>query len=1378
MTEKIAIVGYSAQVGNTDDANGLWNLILNHKSSIEKIENAEDSKKPYGSYIKNATQFDCIFFDYSPSEATYIDPQQRLFLKHAWLALEMAGESNFNDDNKIGVFATCGINTYLLNNILSNSSFGELDEDPFSLTGNSSDFLSTRVAYKFNCKGPCLTIQSGCSSSLVAIHMAKQSLITGDSDLIIVGGVHLTDYEKEGYSHMEGGVSSPSGNCRAFDQNADGTVFTSGVGVVILKRLKDATADQNTIYGIIEESAVNNDGSDKAGFTAPSLKGQSDLIYDLMSKSSIFVEDIAYIETHGTATALGDTIEYLALEKTYKLLTNKRNFCKLGALKNNIGHTDVSAGILGIIKILTSFQNNIRPGIFGFSEVNERINFNDSPFVFSKDHDSWPSDKKIAAITALGIGGTNAHIVLSQYEDHRLNRYISSKNEIFLISAKDASALNKHISSVENFAKKHPNSINDMAFSLNCGRKSFSHRACIQLRNSGDNLIKKNEVEEKARGVIFAFPGQGTQYNNMAFELCESFPFFKKVFEDILTLFENEGIKELKEKIFSDSTYLYKTFYTQPALFCVEYSLAKFLMHLGVTPKALFGHSLGEYVCYAISGILYLEDAVKIVSSRAKLLDSVKNGAMLSVNAKLEDISDLLEKYHCDTAACNSEELHSVSGLIEDISALKNELENRNILFKDIHTSAAFHSRYIEHILDDFRKECEKIKFSIGTIPIVSNINGELISEISCDYLLKHMRLAVNFVSMAGTISENFKNDIVVEVGPGRTVNTLLKMNHVSSVDSLLGMKGHLEKSKSDYWVLYELLADLWLYGIDINFRNFYDNQSLRKISLPTYPFVEKECYIKPKNSQDKSKTSKVRDWFYGRCLMSYENPINATNSKKEFIKIDEIRQYRTTEIEHLVIEISDNTGTDHFINAIEIIQNYSERIPSIKHMDFIAKDEFSPIASMYKSFARCIMQEMSFLTIRFIECDEKSSGEFLDNIINSDISESHLRLINQKIYLSDFIKKEHVENSSKRYKNILIVGGFGRMSSYYANALSKITDGKIVIASRSLKNSLGVNGKDVKDNFKSISNKLCTCNLDITDTGSVERCFDWINKNLQEVDLVVHAAGVDQSDHMCRTCDIKSEYVEKVLKPKIAGLENIKAMQDRHKFNVIVVSSISSVLGGIDLLVYSASHNFVDDFSENNGWTVHNWDALRVESNEQNGLGSLLDSVAINDREALHIPAFAPQMGSTIISTVDLRKRAKSWTSSEESEKPAEQKTYVDRPFIRSVYIPPFNESEKKMHDLWRDFLGFEKIGINDNFFELGGDSLQALRLVRAIAKKFNWPIKTVDLFEFPTIHSIVKKYSTDDSDKTDEIAISDRVKKKQQYFDKLKNKRKNNEQ
>jgi polyketide synthase PksN len=282
----------------------------------------------------------------------------------------------------------------------------------------------------------------------------------------------------------------------------------------------------------------------------------------------------------------------------------------------------------------------------------------------------------------------------------------------------------------------------------------------------------------------------------------------------------------------------------------------------------------------------------------------------------------------------------------------------------------------------------------------------------------------------------------------------------------------------------------------------------------------------------------------------------------------------------------------------------------------------------------------------------------------------------------------------------------------------------------------------------------------------------------LQGVDLVVHAAGVDQSDHMCRTCDIKPEYIEKVLKPKIAGLENIKVMQDRHKFNVIVVSSISSVLGGIDLLAYSASHNFVDDFSENNGWAVHNWDALSVKSNEQNGPGSLLDSMAINDKEALHIPVFAPQVGSTIISTVDLRKRAKSWTSSDESEEPTEQKTYVDRPLIRSVYIPPFNEFEKKMHDLWCDFLGFEKIGINDNFFELGGDSLQALRLVRMIAQKFNWPIKTVDLFEFPTIHSIVGKYSTDDSDKTDEIAISDRVKKKQQYFDKLKNKRKNNEQ
>ncbi|MDR3179399.1 MAG: SDR family NAD(P)-dependent oxidoreductase [Holosporaceae bacterium] len=1371
MNEKIAIIGYSAQVGNTDNASDLWNLILNHQTSIEKLENVDDSRKPYGSYIKNSAQFDCNFFGYSPNEATYIDPQQRLFLKHAWLALEMAGESNFPDKNKIGVFAACGINTYLLNNILSNSSFEDLDEDPFSLTGNSCDFLSTRVAYKFNCKGSCATIQSGCSSSLVALHMAKQSLIMRDNDLMIVGGVHITDYEKEGYSCIEGGVSSASGNCRAFDKNADGTVFTSGVGVVILKRLNDAIADRNKIYGIIEESAINNDGSDKAGFTAPSLKGQSDLIYDMISKSSIDVENISYIETHGTATALGDTIEYLALENAYKKLTNKRKFCKLGALKNNIGHTDVSAGILGVIKILMSFSNEIRPSIFGFTEANEKINLDDSPFVFSKNHDDWPAGTKTAAVTALGIGGTNSHIILSEYKDDRYCKNLRSTSEFFLVSAKEDAVLNKHVAQIEKFAKNNFDIAKDIAFSINCGRKGFNHRAAIYWQGFDDCFVRKN-VCEKSKEVIFAFPGQGSQYNKMALELYGVCEFFRKTFDEVVCLFEKEGILELKEKIFSDSTYLYKTFYTQPALFCVEYSLAKFLIYLRIVPKVLLGHSLGEYVAYAISGILHVDEAIKLVACRAKLLDSMKNGAMLSVNAGQEYISDLLEEYKCDIAAYNSPELLSISGLHEDINALKDELEKQNILFKDIHTSAAFHSRYIESILKDFRKECENIKFSKADIPIISNITGELIYEISCDYLLQHMRTAVNFVSMTKTVSGNFKDNIIVEIGPGRTINTLIKMNGISDIDSFCTMKGHHEKTKSDYAVLYELLSNLWLHGVDINFNNFYEDHFLRKISLPTYPFSEKECYLKPNNSGNRSKTGrlKVQDWFYERCFVAYGNDINETNYKKEFVKIEDVFKYQTTEIEHLIIEISDDTEIDHFISVITLIQNYSERIASVKRIDFVAKSNGSSIASIYKAFTKCIAQEMSFLNLRFIEANNADDGDFLAKIINSDISENYLKLIDRKVYVIDYIKKNHVENSNdKKYKNILIIGGFGRMSGYYANAFSKLVDGKIIIASRSLQNNMVVNENDVKDNFKSSADKLCTANLDVTDANSVEQCFHWIDKNFGGMDLVIHAAGVDQSDHMRRTCDIKSDYVLKVLKPKIDGLKNIKTIQDQYEFKVLVVSSISSVLGGIDLLIYSASHDFIDDFSERNGWAVHNWDALSVESSDQNSAGSLLDSIAIKDKEALSIPVLAPQNGSVIISTIDLRKRAKSWTSVSETEN-AGPKTYADRPPMRSVYVPPSDEFEKKMHDLWREFLGFERIGINDNFFELGGDSLLALRLVRVIAKRFNWPIKTVDLFEFPTIRSIVQKYSSSEANLQKDSEISDRIKKKQQYFDKLK--------
>lgn len=1369
MSERIAIVGYSAQTGKANDAEELWNLIVNDKSSIERLGCVGTGRRPYGSYIKEAKKFDYEFFGYSYAEAKQIDPQHRLLLKHAWIALEMSGEANVKENNKIGVFACCGINTYLLENILPNSSFEKLDENPFSLIGNANDFLATRIAYKLNCKGPAVTMQCGCSSSLVAIHMARLSLINNDSDLVIVGGVNLTDYEQNGYCFIEGGVTSNTGKCRAFEKNADGTVFSSGVGVLILKRFDDALKDRNTIYGIIEVTAVNNDGADKGGFTAPSLSGQVSLLKGLLGKNSVNINDIAYLETHGTATSLGDSIEYMALEKIYKEFTNKRHFCKLGALKNNIGHTDVSAGILGIIKILKAFEHNIRPGMLNFQKPSDTIKLEDSPFVLTKDHDKWPEGKRTAAITALGIGGTNAHVVLSHYSRNDASSLVNNES-FFLMSAKNNEALEKYIEKLSTYLTVESNRSLNTCFSLNCGRKNFSYRASLRLGING-NIVKRNTCD-KTSDIIFGFPGQGAQYCGMALELYNSYAFFRKTFDKVIALFEQNGIKRLKERMFSNTDLsLRETLYTQPALFIVEYSLAVFLMNLGIKPIALLGHSLGEYACYVIARMISLEDAVYLLSQRAKLLNNLKNGGMISVNAEYEEIKGLIIKHNCDVAAKNARDLFSISGLKDEIAELKEELIKANIGCRDIRTSAAFHSRYLEGVLKKFENVCENITFNKGNIPLISNIDGKLVYKINAEYLVQHMKSSVDFISVADTIGQKFNNSIVIEIGPGRTISSLLQMNEaIPSTRLFVSMRSNVENTKSDSLILSELLENLWLNGVLIDFEKFYDRESLSKVSLPTYAFSECECYIKPE-SRRINKINKVSEWFYKECLVRFLGGAKVIDRIKT-INIKDVCRYKPENEDHLVIELVDHVSINDFVNMIELVQNYNERMPSVKRIDIVSYCPNNVYSVVYKSFARCLNQEMSFLSIRFIEVNHNTDRKLSKEVILSDIRSDHIRIMDNRVYRVDFIPITKMKDHNvQRYKNVLIIGGMGKMSSYYANALAEFVNGKIILASRTLRKLEEVTRSNLPKNFQDISNKLATCDVDVSVVQSLDNCLKWIVNKFGKVDLVVHAAGVPQSEHTRRIADIDIAYVNKVMGPKLAGLNNICALQPKYTYKVMVVSSISSVLGGIDLLVYAASHNVVDFFAAERNWNVHSWDALQIKSDRKEGLGVSLNSIAIDDVSAVEALKQAMWLdNSVIISTVDLRERVGNWTASDTGCDV--NKEYSPRPTVRSIYIPPETEMEKRMHDIWRDFLGFDQIGINDNFFELGGDSLQALQLVKKIAEKLHWGIKTVDLFEFPTIHSIVTKYDNSVV-KVDDSHIKQRAAKKQQYLSMLQAKK-----
>ncbi|MFA5075515.1 MAG: SDR family NAD(P)-dependent oxidoreductase [Candidatus Babeliales bacterium] len=1387
--DQIAIVGYSAQTAGAENAEILWEMVVKNKTGIEKIE-FDSECKPYSGFIEKTTYFDHEFFGYSFREASSIDPQQRFFLKHVWLALEMAGEAKIPNKNKIGVFATCGVNTYLLNNILSQTSFENLEKDPFALVGNANDFLSSRVGYKLNCQGPCVTIQTGCSGSLVAFHLGKQSLLCQESDLVIIGGVHIPTYEKSGYHYTEGGVLSETGKCRAFDAKADGTIFTPGIGVVILKRLSDAMHDKNTIYGVIKASGINNDGSNKGGFTAPSMEGQSNLIARVLEDANIPVETISYLETHGTATILGDPIEFFALEKAFSEKTSSKHFCKIGALKNNIGHADSSAGILGLIKVLMSFKNNIRPGLLDFEAVNPKMHELNTAFILEASHDAWPKGyHKRAGVSAFGIGGTNAHIILEEYLD---DCSYKPEDSVLLFSSKTNDGLIKNIEVTKNALSNHKILPQSVSYTLSVGRANFNNRAIAKLNKNGelDSSSIKKHVVENTSGIIFMFPGQGSQYAYMAAGLYNNIPSFKINFDFVTSLFAKQGIRDLKEIIFSSSDQLGQTFYTQAALFCVEYAMAKYLFSLNIKPKALLGHSLGEYVCYVFAEIISVQEAVVLLSERSRLLGSLQNGAMLSLNTGLDRVL-ALKPNTVDIAALNAPELITVSGLKQDIKDFISIADKDNIFCRELQTSAAFHSRYVDEIAQEFRTVCERISFRQGNIPVISNLDGILMYNVSPKYLSDHLRNPVDFISMMNQVKKMYSTDILIEVGPGRVLGTLARMNNIPRDNFMQSMK-HPSETIDDEFVINNMLGELWLRGININFKPVFEGKTVRKIPLPGYSFQEKDCYIAPsKNSADINLSKRsVENWFYKKGLIEETEKIEKNQCTScKFINQDDVLDFVDQSVDHLVINLDETTNIESFVKCVRFVQSYSSKLPKLKLLDFVISKHKTPFTTSFIAFAKCIPQELSYLKVRFIDATV-GHNDILSTILKSNLMEPYIKIIDRQIFKNVYVKIE-LPKIKKNYQNILIIGGFGRMSSYYARGLNSLVNGKIILASSSLDfkidgreklasllNNASHNNQKFNElkKLEMLNDKLATVKIDITNIESMHQALQWINKNIGKIDLIIHAAGVSQIEHVRRTDAIDVDYIKHLFEPKIKGLENIKVIQDFYDISdVWAVSSISSILGGIDLLIYTASHLYVDVFCQSQNWVVHNWDALNIESDSKDELGSSLNEIAIRSHEAFKLPEFLWCFdGQTIISTVDLNKRTQDWLLRDQDK--IEFISYVNRPNLRSFYVPATTYAEKSLHDIWKNLLGINDIGVEDNFFELGGDSLQAVRLVRHIATNLQWPIKTVDLFENPTLSKLARKFTTS-TDVLDQEKFDSRAKKQRLFLDSIRKRKLNNE-
>ncbi|HEX4537863.1 MAG TPA: amino acid adenylation domain-containing protein [Candidatus Acidoferrum sp.] len=881
----IAIVGMAGRFPGAETVEKFWANLVAGRESISFFNDEELAAsgldaaelKRRGQYVaargvlKDADCFDAAFFGVNPKEAQVMDPQQRVFLEACWAALERAGYAPDKMAGSVGVFAGASTNTYVHHALEPRPELMELVGADLVMYGNDKDYLTTRVAYKLGLKGPALNVATACSTSLVAVGQACQSLLMFQCDVALAGGVSVRVPQQRGYYYDEGNIGSPDGHTRTFDATAEGTTFSNGVGVVVLKRLEDAVKDGDQIFAVIKGVGLNNDGSQRVSFGAPGVEGQSEAVAMAQALAGVDPETITYVEAHGTATPLGDPIEVAGLTKAFRMGTQAKQFCAIGSVKSNIGHLDVAAGVAGLIKTALALHHKIIPASLHFTKPNPKLEIEKTPFYVNAALQEWRSKgtaPRRAGISSFGSGGTNAHLVLEEAPRTEFSGP-SRPWQLLVLSAKTADALERatqnlceHLKAIgaDGEGLKQHSALADAAFTLQTGRSEFPHRRVMACADAAEGALALETKDPKRvfthhqklvdPPVVFMFPGQGAQYAGMGAELYRTEPTFRAEVDRCADLLKAELKTDIREVMFpaegankKSDELLKQTRFTQPALFVIEYALAKLWMSWGIKPAAMIGHSVGEYVAGCLAGVFTLEDALTLIVRRAALVQAQPGGAMLAIRLPEKEVLGLLNP-QLAIAAINSPNLCVVSGSNEAIGKLEEELSAKKIAARRLQTSHAFHSPMMEPVLAPFTKLLRKAKFGEPQIPYVSNVTAKWITSAeakSPEYWAGHVRQTVRFAEGVAELMKDSKY-VLLEVGPGQTLSTLARQ-HPSKASEQTVLASLAMTGEQEPHGLLDTLGRLSMNGVSVDWQEFYDNERRLRAVLPTYPFERKRYW-------------------------------------------------------------------------------------------------------------------------------------------------------------------------------------------------------------------------------------------------------------------------------------------------------------------------------------------------------------------------------------------------------------------------------------------------------------------------------------------------------------------------------------------------------
>ncbi|AVH69212.1 type I polyketide synthase [Nostoc sp. 'Lobaria pulmonaria (5183) cyanobiont'] len=1509
---EIAIIGMTGRFPGAKNIEKFWQNLRDGiesifslsdeelKSSGIDIININDNYVKAAAILEEIELFDASFFGFNPREAEVIDPQQRIFLECAWSALENAGYDSKQYQGSIGVYAGTGISNYLIN-LYSNQNIRNSIDPQQLIFANDKDFLTTRVSYKLELEGPSVDVQTACSTSLVAVHLACRSLLSGECDIALAGGVAINPSQKSGYSYQEGGILSPDGHCRAFDAKGRGTVFGSGVGIVVLKRLEDALADGDCIHAVIKGSAINNDGALKVSYTAPRIDTQAKVIRTAQTIAEVDPETITYIEAHGTGTSLGDPIEIAALTQAFRAGTQKKGFCAIGSVKTNIGHLDTTAGVTGLIKTVLALKNKQIPPSLHFQQPNPQIDFDNSPFYVNTTLSEWKTNAtpRRAGVSSFGIGGTNAHVILEEAPPTQPSG-LSRPWQLLLLSAKTESALETATKNLVTHLKQHPElNLADIAYTLQVGRRAFEHRCMLVCQDYEDAVTVLENLDSQRtfthfqepcnRQIVFMFPGQGSQYVNMGRDLYESEPVFRTHIDDCCEILKSHLGIDLRTILYPDegkkevaTPQLQQTQITQPALFVIEYALAQLWIAWGISPVAMIGHSIGEYVAACLAGVFSLEDALTLVATRGRLMQQIPSGAMLSVALSEKAIKSYLDE-NLSLAAINAPSLCVVSGSEESIDQLQQELQSAGVSCRRLYTNHAFHSQMMDSILEVFTEQIKKVNLNPPKIPFISNLTGTWISTSEAtnpSYWTRHLRHTVRFAMGIAELIKDSKQ-VLLEVGPGRTLNTFAKQQTDDAI--VLSSMRHPKDQQSDVAFLLNTLGRLWLAGVQVDWYYFYSQEQRHRIPLPTYPFERQRYWIEAPSEFTPVNTSQellgrkpnIADWFY---TPSWERdiPLEYIDAQKQekqkacwliFIDTDGIgsqiaerlkqedQDFITISVGQQFSQLSSHAYTinpqkqddyDALLQALRLqdltpnliahlwgitlnakpqSNKLNEDTPSIadfenyqflsfysllflaqalgkhnittpiqitvvtnKMQDVIGDEQMCPEKATVLGPCIVIPQEYPNIVCRSIDVviPELKTWQ-ADKLVNQLIAELKTLPNNLIIayrggnrWIQTFkavcLDKAIKERTRLKKEGIYLIAGdlIEGLGLVFAEYLAQAIQAKLILIENSNlpeKNEWEqwLTTHNEQDNVSSGIRKIQALEksgieflIMKADMANEKQMLAAINQAYKHFGVIhgvfyvpeIAAKSANLMQDICQA-DCELQFKSKVC--ELLVLDEV--LQGKKIDFCLVQSSLSTILGGLGLVAYSAAYHFIDTFVRQKNqtssipWFTINRQAFHSSSEQEQEVA--LTELAMTPKEVWESFELVLSMGSTgqvVVSTGDLQARLEQafrYKSLQELDNynqslQADSLKSYSRPRLQTTYIAPSNEIEQRIANVWQEILGVEQIGVHDNFFELGGHSLLAVQVTSRLREIFQveLPLQTI-LFDAPTVAGLANVIS-----------------------------------